>query len=173
MSQGKPGLPSLGGSDMRSPRDRVAQAQESFAAGAAVDIRSRWIELDTGTKVHVQEAGEGEPLVLLHGTASNSSEWVPLMEQQMGRHLIAVDRPGFGLSDPVEFERPNYRKHVVDLVVNLVDALGLKSVDFVGSDVGSVWALWTALDRPKRAPRLALLGATPLLPGVVFHSIFG
>lgn len=157
---------------MNSPRERVARAQEALRAEATVDIRSRWIELGTGTRVHAQEVGEGEPLILLHGTASNSAEWTPLMEHQIGRRLIAVDRPGFGLSDPMEFTRSTYRQYAVDVVLKLVDALGLENADFLGTNVGSVWALWTALDRPKRVRRLALLGATPLLPGISLPIYF-
>lgn len=151
---------------MNSPREGVARAQEALSAEATVDIRSRWIELDNGTRVHAQEAGEGEPLILLHGTASNSAEWAPLMEHQIGRRLIAIDRPGFGLSHPTEFTRSTYRQYAVDVIVKLVDAFGLEKADLLGTDVGSIWALWTALDRPKRVRRLALLGATPLFPGV-------
>lgn len=86
------------------------------------------------------------------------------MAQQVGRRLIAVDRPGFGLSDPGEFERSHFRQYAVDVVIALVGALGLQRADFVGSSVGDVRALWTALAR-SRVRSLALLGATPLLPG--------
>lgn len=56
----------------------------------------------------------------------------------------------------------------MDVVVGILDALGLQSADLVGSSVGNVWALLTALDQPDqpdRVRRLALVGATPLLPG--------
>lgn len=96
---------------------------------------------------------------------SDSAEWAPLMAQQVGRRLIAVDRPGFGLSDPGEFERSHFRQYAVDVVIALVGALGLQRADFVGSSVGDVRAHWTGLARSNRVRSLALLGATPLLPG--------
>lgn len=150
---------------MNTFSEAVARAQEALVAEADINARSRWIELEGGLAVHVLEAGEGEPLILLHGSGNNSASWVPLMERPMDRRVIAVDRPGYGLSAPVEYQRDDYRQTAVNLVTGLLDALGLDSADLVGNSTGSVWALWTATDQPQRVRRLVLAGATPLLPG--------
>jgi pimeloyl-ACP methyl ester carboxylesterase len=136
-----------------------------MTAAAAIEIRSRWIELDAGTKLHVLEAGEGEPLILLHGSGNNSASWIPLIERLPGRRLIAVDRPGYGRSPAVGYQQADYRQTAVSVVTDLLDALELESGDLVGNSTGSIWALWTAMDQPQRVRRLVLLGATPLLPG--------
>lgn len=150
---------------MNPEREAVAKAQEALVAETGAEIRSSWIESDTGTMIHALEAGEGEPLILLHGSANSAADWVPLMKVPLNRRLIVVDRPGFGLTDPVEYHRDELRRTAVTIVTGLLDALGVDRADIVGSSGGSVWALWTALDQPHRVRRLALLGATPLMPG--------
>jgi pimeloyl-ACP methyl ester carboxylesterase len=150
---------------MSPEREAVAKAQEALVAETGAEIRSSWIETDGGMMIHTLEAGEGEPLILLHGSGNSAADWIPLMRVPWTRRLIAVDRPGFGLSDPVEYHRDELRKTAVSVVTGLLDALELERADIVGSSGGSVWALWTALDQPHRVRRLALLGATPLLPG--------
>lgn len=147
------------------PRVEVAKAQERWISAAPVDIRSDWVELGDGSRVHYLSAGSGEPLIMLHGSGNSSSDWVPLMAHSVGRTYVAVDRPGFGLSDPVDFEPARIREASVGFVSGFLDAMGITSVDLAGNSGGSVMALWTALDRPERVKSLALLGATPLLPG--------
>lgn len=147
------------------PRQAVARAQEIWTSSASVEIRSEWLELEDGPRTHYLSAGSGPPLILLHGSGNSSSDWVPLMEQQIGRTYLAIDRPGFGLSDPLDYEPAQIRQTSVAFISALLDGLRLESADFIGNSGGSVVALWTAIDRPERVRSLALLGATPLLPG--------
>ncbi len=150
---------------MSREREAVARAQQALAAEGGVEIRSSWIEVDAGRMIHTLEAGSGEPLILLHGSGNSAADWVPLMRVPSSRRLVAVDRPGFGLSDPVEYQRDELRTTAVTTVIQLLDALGVDRADLVGSSGGGVWSLWTALDQPQRVRSLALLGAVPLLPG--------
>lgn len=147
------------------PRAAVRGAQQALTSSASVEIRSRWVEVAGRSKVHYLESGSGEPLVLLHGSGNSSADWVPLIEQPIDRRALAVDRPGFGLSDVVEFDPSRVREVSVSFIDSLLDALALEAVDIVGSSGGSVIALWMAIDRPHRVKSLALMGATPLLPG--------
>ena len=149
---------------MSPEREAVARAQEAFVADAGAEIHSNWIEFG-GSMIHTLEAGQGEPLILLHGSGNSAADWVPLMKAPLNRRLIAIDRPGFGLSDPVEYHRDQLRTTAVTVITKLLDALGLDRADIAGNSGGSAWALWSALDQPHRVRRLALLGATPLLPG--------
>ncbi|MFA9401254.1 MAG: alpha/beta hydrolase [Acidobacteriota bacterium] len=65
------------------------------------DWRSRGAsETFRGRRIHVfRRAGEGVPLVLLHGFPSSSYDWQPLLEQETDRPVLAFDFLGFGLSD--------------------------------------------------------------------------
>lgn len=146
-------------------RRQFAAVQERMIGDAAVEVRPRFVELESGLRLQLLEAGEGDPLVVLPGTGAPAVVMLPLVEHLRGQHVLIVDRPGHGLSDPVEGYRERPRTTAVDVVVGLLDALGLDRVDLVGSSGGAIWTLWAALDRPQRVRRVVLLGAVPLLLG--------
>jgi pimeloyl-ACP methyl ester carboxylesterase len=131
----------------------------------ASPTRSRHIQVRSGRRVHVIEAGQGPPVVLLHGTSTSSLSLLPLLERVEGVRAIAVDRPGFGLSEPVHVPRERYRAAAVEFVDEVLDELGLETSVLAGGSIGGTWALWYALARPQRVRRLVLLTGAPLLPG--------
>ena len=151
--------------ELSPERTSVLSIQNQLLDETDLDLRARKIELVGGPTLQILEAGEGDPLVLLHGAGSSSVLLIPLMEQLKGRRLIAVDRPGYGLSDPVDYTTGDYRHRAVEVLTGLLDALDLDQVDLAGSSGGGVWSLWLALDRPERLRRLALVGGCPMLPG--------
>jgi pimeloyl-ACP methyl ester carboxylesterase len=115
--------------------------------------------------VHVIEAGEGVPVVFLHGSNTSSLSLMPLFEHLEGVRAIAVDRPGFGLSEPVRVPRERFRDAAIEFLDELLDELELERPALAGNSMGGTWALWYALARPERVRRLVLLGSAPLLPG--------
>lgn len=140
--------------------------QEIYArAVPAAGARKRLITLRSGARVHLIEAGDGPPVIHLHGTSTSGLSHLALVEHMPNVRSIAVDRPGAGLSDSVVFPARGYREAVVEVLDDLMDTLGLASAVLVGASGGGAWAIWYALARPGRVRRLALLGATPLLPG--------
>lgn len=146
-------------------RSAVADVQARMLSAARVRIRTRDVTLANGLTIQLLEAGEGEPLLLWHGSGANALTLVPIMEQLPGRHLIAPHRPGYGLSERSTYTKDNVRSRSVQVIEQLLDVCGLEQVDVAGNSMGGVWALWAALDRPERIGRIALLGTTPLLPG--------
>ncbi|HZD69160.1 MAG TPA: alpha/beta hydrolase [Actinomycetes bacterium] len=132
---------------------------------AASPVRSRRIEVRSGRRVHVIEAGQGPPVLFLHGSSTSSLSVLPLVEHLQGVRLIAVDRPGFGLSEPAQVPRGRFRDAAVAFVDEVLDDLGLEACTLAGGSMGGTWALWYALARPRRVGRLVLVGAAPLLPG--------
>ena len=125
----------------------------------------RHVELASGRRAHVIEAGAGDPLVMLHTGGTSSLLFLPLIERLTGLRVIAVDRPGFGLSDPVEFTRDSFRSDVVAWMSHLLDALDLEHTALLGSSMGGTWALWYAMEHPERIRRLVLAGGVPMAPG--------
>ena len=106
-----------------------------------------------GVRLHVAEAGEGRPLLLVHGWPQHWYEWRGLVAELKGeRRLIMPDLRGFGWSDtppgPIEPE-----VFVRDLLA-LLDALGLEQVDVAGHDWGSFSSLLLAARHPERVRRL-------------------
>jgi pimeloyl-ACP methyl ester carboxylesterase len=140
----------------------VAVHQRILGASPA---RSRHIKVGSGRRVHVIEAGQGPPVVLLHGTSTSSLSVLPLLERLQGVRGIAVDRPGFGLSEPVAVPRERYRDAAIQFVDEVLDELKLETCALAGGSMGGTWALWYALARPERVRRLVLLTGAPLLPG--------
>jgi len=135
--------------------DRMVQA-----AGAL----SRFVQTRSG-RVHVVEAGDGPPVVHLHGNNTSSLSHLMMLEHQADMHSYLVDRPGFGLSDPEDVPPERFRAHAVRFVDDVLDELRLDSAFVAGASGGGSWALWYALDRPQRVRGLILLGSVPLLPG--------
>src|SRR4249920_3925313 len=57
----------------------------------------------TGAAVHVEVAGDGSPVVLLHGWAMHSGLWGTLAKDLAARHRVfCVDLPGHGYSAPLD-----------------------------------------------------------------------
>jgi len=135
-------------------------------------LQDRHVDASDGRRIHVVETGDGPPLVLLHGAGAPGLFFLPLLERLERVRAIAVDRPGRGLSDPVDFPLHGYRQAVVAWVDGLLDALGLDAAGLLGHSGGGLWALWYALARPDRVRRLVLLGAAPALPGTTMPLPF-
>jgi pimeloyl-ACP methyl ester carboxylesterase len=143
--------------------DEVVAAHRRALAGSLA--QSRYIEVARGRRVHAIEAGHGQPLVLLHGSGPTALLFLPLLERLKDVRAIAVDRPGFGLSDAIERSAEAYRDAAVESLTGILDGLGLAETALLGNSMGGTWALWYALAHPERVSRLVLLGAPPLLSG--------
>ena len=114
-----------------------------------------------GAKISVMEAGEGPPVLMLHGLGATKASFLPTVAALAESHrAIAIDLPGFGDSekplraayDPAFFARSG---------VALLDALGIDQADVVGNSMGGRAALEMGLSAPDRVGRLVLL--TPSL----------
>jgi pimeloyl-ACP methyl ester carboxylesterase len=125
-----------------------------------VNARSRFVELAVPRmRLHVLEAGEGQPVVIFHGGDGEAVNWAPLMGHlQQHAHVFAVDRPGFGLSDPFDYRHVNMRQHAADVVASLLDALGLDSAVLVGGSMGGFFVTAATLAHPTRVRGLVFFG---------------
>ena len=138
----------------------IRQVYERVLVGSPV--RSRHVEV-AGHRVHLLEQGAGPSVVLLHGTANPAGFLLPLLRELHGVRAIAPDRPGVGLSDPIDLPAGRYREAAVAWLDRLLDTLELDATTLLGHSGGGVWALWYALAHPDRVERLVLLGV-PTLP---------
>lgn len=128
-------------------------------------MRTSQLETRSGGRVHVVETGAGPPVLFLHGSGTSSVSLLPLLERLEGVRAIAVDRPGFGRSEPARVPRSRFRDDAVEFVDDVLDRLELDMPVLAGQSMGGTWALWYALARPDRVAGLALVGSAPLLPG--------
>jgi pimeloyl-ACP methyl ester carboxylesterase len=117
--------------------------------------------------VRVLEVGDGPPVILVHGSGMSASTWAPLMAHLPDHRLIALDLPGFGLSDPYDYGGRSLREHAVAQLTSLLDALELQRAPVVGTSLGGMWALCLAVDAPQRITAIGSLGVPALaLPGI-------
>lgn len=144
-----------------SHSDEVRHGYEQLLEEASVP--SRHVQLETGEQVHVLDAGNGPPLVLLHGSGVGAWFFLPLLRELKGFRVIAPDRPTQGLSDPIDLPRAAYHETLIGWLDRLLDALDLDSVALLGHSAGGVLALRYALAHPSRVERLVLIGP-PGLP---------
>jgi 2-hydroxy-6-oxonona-2,4-dienedioate hydrolase len=144
------------------------RAESRLLASCGVQVASRRVRLaDPTVSVRVLEAGDGPPLVLVHGSGMSASTWAPLMPYLATNRLIALDLPGFGLSDPFDYAGRPLRSHAVAQLTSLLDALDLERVPIVGTSLGGMWALCLALGAPDRVAAVASLGVPAVaLPGM-------
>ncbi len=145
-------------------------AQRDVFDEVGIAPRSRFIDLDRPTvRVHVLEAGDMDgddaPVVFLHSGGTFGALYAPLMAQLDDTWTIALDRPGFGLSDDFTYTPGTYRQTIVDVLTDLLDELGVEQVDIAGNSNGGYWSIVFALTRPERVRRVILLGSLPTFPG--------
>jgi 2-hydroxy-6-oxonona-2,4-dienedioate hydrolase len=149
---------------------RFELAERRLFAACGVQVASRRVRLaDPPVAVRVLEAGEGPPLVLVHGSGMSASTWASLMPFLGRCRLIAFDLPGFGLSDAFDYSGRPLRAHAVAQLTSLLDALSLERVPIVGTSLGGMWALCLAVGAPERVAAVASLG----VPAVVLPGMHG
>jgi pimeloyl-ACP methyl ester carboxylesterase len=129
---------------------------------AAPGPESRFADLP-GVRLHSLIAGQGDPVVLLHGYAQTSHMWRPLIAELAATHtVIAPDLRGFGESSIPDGP---YTKSVMAQDVHaLVQSLGLGRIKVVGHDIGLMVAYAYAAQYPAEVERIVLMDA--FLPGV-------
>jgi pimeloyl-ACP methyl ester carboxylesterase len=146
--------------ELGAEQRRFLQHQTELLRHYGVVGRDRFVTIsDPPLQVHLIEAGEGPPLVLFHGGDGEGANFAALMAELQGRfHCIAVDRPGNGLSQSLDYRHVDLRRHASGFVTSVLDVLGLQQATLVGGSMGGFFALATALDRPERVRDVVLLG---------------
>jgi 2-succinyl-6-hydroxy-2,4-cyclohexadiene-1-carboxylate synthase len=115
-----------------------------------------------GVRYHVRLAGDGPPLVLLHGFTGSGANWES-HAATIGRsyRLIAIDLLGHGRSAaPTDPARYQVQRAASDLLT-LLDMLGVADFALLGYSMGGRLALHVALAAPKRVRALVLESASP------------
>ena len=119
-----------------------------------------------GSEAHWLAAGNGAPVVLVHGLGNSSAAWRRVMPGlARSHHVIAPDLPGFGHSSPVESDDllDAYCVFVAELIER---AGGGVPAAIVGNSVGGAVALRVALTRPHLVSRLVLVDPAGVGQGV-------
>ncbi|HET9137784.1 alpha/beta fold hydrolase [Actinophytocola sp.] len=94
-------------------------------------------------------AGDGPPLVLLHGLGSAHSAWLPVLDRLAASHTVyAVDLPGFGASERLDGSAAATPRRFAEAVSAALDEWGLDTPHVAGHSLGAWIALELAGIRP-------------------------
>jgi pimeloyl-ACP methyl ester carboxylesterase len=108
-------------------------------------------------RISTMEAGEGPPVLALHGLGGTKGSFLPTLAALADRfRVIAMDLPGFGDSDK-PIGAPYDPRFFARSVLDVLDALALKRAHVVGNSLGGRIALEVGLRTPERVDRLVLL----------------
>ncbi len=113
-------------------------------------------------QLHYMQAGSGEPLLMIHQSPDSMIQFEPVMDllAEAGLRAIAVDIPGYGMSDTPD--HPPSIAAYAQIVPALLDALGIERTHLLGHHTGALIATEAALQCPARIQRLILNGPLPL-----------
>ncbi len=111
-------------------------------------VRDRFVDLP-GLRMHVAEAGEGDPVLLLHGFPQHWWAWRGVIPRLAENHRVIVpDLRGAGWTD---VPRTGYdRDQLVADVLALLDALEVERVHVVAHDWSALIGFFLCFDHPER-----------------------
>ncbi|MCL2583572.1 MAG: alpha/beta fold hydrolase [Streptosporangiales bacterium] len=110
-------------------------------------------------KLRYYEAGQGTPVILLHGSGPGATGWsnfsgnIEALAESF--HVYAVDMPGWGESDPITVDTLDH----VETAVQFMDALNIEAAAFVGNSMGGHTSIKLAIKHPGRVTHLITMGA--------------
>lgn len=131
---------------------------------------------DDGEKIHVQIAGEGPPLIMLHGWTASHQEWFPFLAELTPLHQVfrwdARGHGGHALSRATE---PTAQRMAQDLA-NLIEHYQLEGITVVGHSMGAL-TLWQYLRDfgSGRLAKVCFIDQSPklLTDSTWEHGIYG
>lgn len=140
-------------------------ATQLFESGWVVVPQVRGMrETVYGVKTHYVHAGEGQPVILLHGGGPGGSGehgWyntIPALAPYV--HVYALDQFGYGYTDKPMIEYSF--QALVDHLAGFIDALGFAQVRLVGNSQGAYVAMKYTCDLPARVERIVTIGSATL-----------
>lgn len=117
-----------------------------------------------GVRIAYSDEGDGEPILLIHGFASNvaanwrDAHWVRTLTEA-SRRVIAYDNRGHGRSEKL-YDPSLYGAPVMaEDVRRLLDHLGIDHADVMGYSMGARIAAFLVLAHPERVRSVVLAGA--------------
>jgi len=131
----------------------VTDAKDPELAG----FEERFLEVPGG-RLRYLAAGEGEPVLLVHGLGGAAANWVALAPLLLPeRRLLVPDLPGHGGSSPLP-AAPSLNAYA-DPLASLLEHEGARAAAVVGHSLGGAIALRLAIRRPEAVRALVLAGA--------------
>jgi pimeloyl-ACP methyl ester carboxylesterase len=111
-----------------------------------------------GLRVNLMEAGEGDPVLLLHGWPQTNQMWLAVIARLAPHYrLLAPDLRGFGRTEApgTGYDGQTFGRDQIALL----DALGLQRVKLIGHDWGGWTAMLLGIEHPERFERMIVIDA--------------
>lgn len=128
-----------------------------MTGGLRIDGAPHYAQVN-GIRVAYDCAGDGFPLVALHGFPRNRKVWSKLTPLLTSRFtVLAPDRRGYGDSDRPTAPALYDNATMAQDVLQLVDQMGWERFALLGHDKGAPTAQRLAVDQPDRVPKVLVL----------------
>ena len=108
-------------------------------------------------RMAVEDSGEGDAVVCVHGLGGSSNTFTPLMPALARHRVLRVDLPGSGRSQAAE--GPLSIARFADALVQVCGRFGIGRAHFVAHSMGTIVCQHLAVTQPKLVRSLALFGA--------------
>ena len=109
-----------------SATERYREAEGTLWQRYGLDPSERHVELsEPALRLRVVEVGSGRPVLFIPGTGGTGPYWAPLIRELSGVHCLLLDRPGWGLSSPIDYTSDDFGSLAATTLVKVLDALEL------------------------------------------------
>lgn len=148
-----------GDSDFLEKTRTLEKAQSKFLNKVIAGYQQKWINW-RGGKLQALQMGSGPKVLLIHGGLGDAFQYASIMEHLAPRYdAVAVDRPGHGLSDPINYDGVNLLQHSEMFLTDIYESEGIEKAIILATSMGGLWAIDFALKHPNRVEKLILLGS--------------
>ena len=121
-------------------------------------FEEKHLQVDLGeVSLHWTEAGDGPPVLLLHGLNDSHRTWREIWPRLSGRRILMLDLPGHGMSSRPD--APYTLDWNATQVARWIERMDLRDLDVVGHSYGGGVAQWLLLKCRARIRRLGLLSS--------------
>jgi pimeloyl-ACP methyl ester carboxylesterase len=108
-----------------------------------------------------KEAGTGEPLILIMGSASTMDMWNTRLVNQLAQHYRVIVFDNRGMGNSTSSDRDYTIRLFADDTAGFMDALGIKKAHVMGWSMGTFVAQELALGYPEKVDKLILYAGAP------------
>ena len=124
------------------------EAIQKFAKGKFVTV--------DGKKIHYLEAGNGPPIILIHGFLYHTVMWKKNIDDLAKKFKVyAIDLWGWGYSERLKEQEYSFERYGKQ-IVGFMDALNIKKATLAGQSMGGGISVYVAAHYPDRVDRLIL-----------------
>ena len=157
--------PTISRIDLDHPQSKAAlDAERRLFDHYSLDYKSHYLEMnEPNLRLRVLEVGEGPAILMVPGGAGDAFIFAALMAQLNGWRLIALNRPGSGLSDGIDHRQVDIRQLAINSVRSVADAFDLDRVPIICNSMGGLWSIYYSLAYPDRVSSMVQMGCPALI----------